>query len=98
MTPSSRITGNGKRLRARERLKDRKRWSEYSNLPRWNEAPGPRGLPFQQRPSRSEWFGREAAYVDLDPIDVNLNNDHICVGEAGRKMRIQVARPHGPHF
>ena len=36
--------------------------------------------------------------MDFDPIDIDLNDDHIGIREAGRKMRIQIARPHGSHF
>lgn len=67
-------------------------------LPRRDETPAAGRLTFQECSSRAEWFGREAADVDFDPIDIDLNDDHISVREAGRKMRIQVARPHGSHF
>jgi hypothetical protein len=67
-------------------------------LPSWDETPRPGRLTFQECSSRAEWFRREAAYVDFDLIDIDLNHDHIGVREAWRKMRIHVARPHGSHL
>ncbi len=55
-------------------------------------------MTLQECSSRAEWLRREAADVDFDPIDIDLNDDHIGVREAGRKMSIQIARPHGSHF
>ena len=36
--------------------------------------------------------------MDFNPDDVDLDDDHIGIREARRKMRIQIARPHGSHF
>jgi hypothetical protein len=36
--------------------------------------------------------------VDFNPIDIDLDDDHISVCETGREMHVQVARPHGPHY
>jgi hypothetical protein len=55
-------------------------------------------LALQQRSPGSEWFRREAADVDFNAIDVDLDDDHIGVREPGRKMRIQIARPQGAHL
>ncbi|HJQ55762.1 MAG TPA: hypothetical protein VJ890_02575, partial [Vineibacter sp.] len=36
--------------------------------------------------------------MDFYPIDVDPDHDHVGVGEAGRKPRVQLARPQGAHF
>jgi hypothetical protein len=55
-------------------------------------------LTLKQRSSGAEWFRRKAADVDFNPIDIDLDDNHIGIREARRKMRIQVARPHSSHF
>src|SRR5450432_4787032 len=67
-------------------------------LPSRDETPRPGTLALQQRSPGSEWFRREAADVDFNPVDLDLDDDHIGVREAGRKVRIQIARPHGSHL
>ena len=67
-------------------------------LPSRDETPGPRGLTFQECSARAEWFRRETADVDFNPIDIDLNDNHVGVRKARRKMRIQIGRPHGSHF
>src|SRR4029078_6577596 len=72
--------------------------ARWRSLPGRDETPGSINLTLQQRSSGAVRAGREAADVDLDPIDVDLDHDHMGVGKAGWKMNIQAARPHGSHF
>ena len=43
-------------------------------------------------------FWCEAARVDFDAIDLNLDDDHVGVREARWKTRIELGEPYGPHF
>jgi hypothetical protein len=55
-------------------------------------------LAFQQCSSGAPWFWRESTHVDFDPIDVNLDDDHIGVREPWWKMRIEITRPYASHY
>jgi hypothetical protein len=55
-------------------------------------------LAFKQRSAGAEWLRGKPARMNLDPINVHLDNDHIGIRETGRKLRIPFARPHGSHL
>ena len=74
------------------------RVTSTSRSPGGNESPTAGAVTLKQGPSVAERARGEAANVNLDAIDRDVDDDHVRVGEAGGKLRVQRARPHGSHF
>jgi hypothetical protein len=52
----------------------------------------PPSVEFQERSPGAEWFRREAADVDFNPIDIDLDDNHIGVRAAGRWLDDMIYR------